>query len=376
MAGLTLDNFERKSSIILLERGREIWSDGRVMNLESSPDGVWEAEVGGSKRNIYQVDVYLDGSAIEESSCDCPYDQSKYCKHQLAVFFAIKEQIAKQAAAAPASKKMSRAEILAKARAANKPKTITKPVDTPAKDSAPVQKLLSRAEILAKARAARQAKSIAAPEPTQAHLNATESAQFNSHGHLEAFGELESTAARIVKIAALGWEPFSLTKFLSVFNACKFRHNGLYLNSLALKPILDQLVTRGFIRITTGTGYRCDLPFAQMLCDRDFKSDPDFEIIEKALHQEMALSWYGYDSNIDRRFRNLRLIRYYGQSAQFIAQYAGLLHLNQPQYSQEKLLEHWLPAEFDMARIESLLHHHKTPNLHWQEIDSSHYRHA
>jgi hypothetical protein len=87
---MNLKNFESHIGDRILERGLEYYSDGQVETLEY--DGTrWIAEVSGS--DDYQVRVTLSETGdIIDSDCDCPYDFGPICKHQVAVFYALKDK--------------------------------------------------------------------------------------------------------------------------------------------------------------------------------------------------------------------------------------------------------------------------------------------
>lgn len=90
---LTIQNFEKNVGATLVQRGKQYYNNGNVLNIENQGDNTWIAEVEGSE--TYSVEVNLkSGNTISEYFCDCPYDDS-ICKHVVAVFFAIREEIKK-----------------------------------------------------------------------------------------------------------------------------------------------------------------------------------------------------------------------------------------------------------------------------------------
>jgi hypothetical protein len=87
---MNLDDFEQSVNMSILRRGREYYKDGRV-DLAVFRDGVYGAGVVGS--DDYSVAVKLDGDKnIVEAECDCPYTDGPYCKHMVAVFYAIRDR--------------------------------------------------------------------------------------------------------------------------------------------------------------------------------------------------------------------------------------------------------------------------------------------
>ncbi|MCL2388403.1 MAG: SWIM zinc finger family protein [Defluviitaleaceae bacterium] len=98
---MNLKDFESHVDSKILERGKSYYRSGHIVALEFDGDE-WVAEVDGSEE--YTVTVNLsDEGLILNTYCDCPYDWGDYCKHQVAVFFALreKEQQPKQKTAKP-----------------------------------------------------------------------------------------------------------------------------------------------------------------------------------------------------------------------------------------------------------------------------------
>lgn len=87
-----LRDFESEIDWLIVERGQDYYLDGRVELMVTAEDRVYSATVEGTE--LYNVDVELDKqSNIIETSCDCPYDWGPYCKHQVAVFLAIRDEM-------------------------------------------------------------------------------------------------------------------------------------------------------------------------------------------------------------------------------------------------------------------------------------------
>jgi SWIM zinc finger len=87
---ISINNFEQELSEAQLDKGKAYFKTGYVDNLEQV-DTEWTAEVEGS--DIYYVEVTLSKkNEITRSDCDCPHD-AQYCKHIIAVLYAIKNEI-------------------------------------------------------------------------------------------------------------------------------------------------------------------------------------------------------------------------------------------------------------------------------------------
>jgi len=90
---MNIKDFEKHIEKKILSRGLEYYQRKYIMSLEfDDDDNEWIAEVSGS--DYYTVIVKLsDSGDIIKSSCDCPYDYGIYCKHQAAVFYAIRKEL-------------------------------------------------------------------------------------------------------------------------------------------------------------------------------------------------------------------------------------------------------------------------------------------
>lgn len=83
-------DFESFLEPVILERGYMLFKDGAVRNLHYAEENRVLADVRGSK--TYNVEIFFEGDGlIIQTSCSCPYDWSETCKHQAAVFFALRE---------------------------------------------------------------------------------------------------------------------------------------------------------------------------------------------------------------------------------------------------------------------------------------------
>jgi hypothetical protein len=86
----TLRNFDKWLGAALVKRGKQYFENGAVTDLDDDA-GQWTAAVEGSE--IYEVSVTLkDDEEIADNFCDCPFEED-VCKHQIAVLFAIREQL-------------------------------------------------------------------------------------------------------------------------------------------------------------------------------------------------------------------------------------------------------------------------------------------
>ncbi|KOS68303.1 hypothetical protein AEA09_06850 [Lysinibacillus contaminans] len=96
---MNLQNFDKYISSTIVKRGKSYFKNGHVIALIHRTSTEWQAEVTGS--DSYDVEVQLaDTDEIVSSSCDCPYD-GPYCKHEVAVFYALQQEPKKEMSSLP-----------------------------------------------------------------------------------------------------------------------------------------------------------------------------------------------------------------------------------------------------------------------------------
>lgn len=89
---LTIDNFDTQLAKTEVQKGRHYFDRKAVLYAEPDNQGVWQAEVEGTE--TYSVEVTLEKKEIADTLCDCPV-AGQYCKHVIAVLFAIREELKK-----------------------------------------------------------------------------------------------------------------------------------------------------------------------------------------------------------------------------------------------------------------------------------------
>ena len=85
---MKLKSFESDVENKIVERGLDYYRSGDVKKLEKVGENEFSAVVFGSEK--YSLYVKINGDAIVEHECDCPYDWGNVCKHEVAVFYAIR----------------------------------------------------------------------------------------------------------------------------------------------------------------------------------------------------------------------------------------------------------------------------------------------
>lgn len=89
---MKLTDFERSINTKLLQKGQTYFEGDLVDNLEKVASGLWMAQVHGTES--YLVSVKTSRTQLKGWECDCPYDHGPICKHVIAVFYAIADELA------------------------------------------------------------------------------------------------------------------------------------------------------------------------------------------------------------------------------------------------------------------------------------------
>lgn len=88
---MNLSDFEEYFNPRILERGRNYYQNHHVVSLEYIGNGSYEAEVAGSETYTVFAELKADGEVLD-LSCDCPYEQEEFCKHEAAVLYLLRER--------------------------------------------------------------------------------------------------------------------------------------------------------------------------------------------------------------------------------------------------------------------------------------------
>lgn len=99
---IALETFESQLDPTILARGKAYFDKNAVTQLASN-QGRWSAVVTGSEK--YQVEIKLTDELIDACSCDCPHN-ADFCKHIVAVLYAIaspEKKVSAQVSAAGSS---------------------------------------------------------------------------------------------------------------------------------------------------------------------------------------------------------------------------------------------------------------------------------
>ncbi|MER1958369.1 MAG: hypothetical protein ABS942_13395 [Solibacillus sp.] len=91
---MNIQQFEKQISKVILKRGKDYYENGSISELEQVAANAWRAKILGT--NAYFVYVQLADEHITVSQCDCPFDGT--CKHEVAVYFAIRKALNKKPA--------------------------------------------------------------------------------------------------------------------------------------------------------------------------------------------------------------------------------------------------------------------------------------
>ncbi|CAH0347652.1 hypothetical protein [Bacillus sp. CECT 9360] len=88
---MNLSNFEEYIDEKIIERGLDYFYEGRVGKIEIVEGDIYTAQVEGSED--YSVEIQLDSQKqIVQSNCECPFDWGDFCKHEIAMLYALREE--------------------------------------------------------------------------------------------------------------------------------------------------------------------------------------------------------------------------------------------------------------------------------------------
>lgn len=88
---MNIIDFEKQTPPEIITRGKRYFKGGKIIKINVE-DKAYFAKVDGTR--IYNVTVRLDDNGkIIQSVCNCPYDMGNICKHEIAVYYAIREMI-------------------------------------------------------------------------------------------------------------------------------------------------------------------------------------------------------------------------------------------------------------------------------------------
>jgi len=89
---MNINNFEEHFDETILARGLDYYQSENIISLQLYDGNEWIAKVEGS--DDYTVSVTLsEAGEILYTECDCPYDWGDFCKHQAAVFYALRKKL-------------------------------------------------------------------------------------------------------------------------------------------------------------------------------------------------------------------------------------------------------------------------------------------
>jgi len=310
MPKVNIHNIDRYVSSAIYQKGVDYFRKKKVKGLDEISPGEWMASVAGSN-NTYSVDVHIDDDNITHWSCDCPFDTGDMCKHVVATILRIKE---KKGVNSPAPVSSQADRLQAALDSMRKFKKTIIPPEAPAVRPTTVQKI--------------------APEQMM-------------EGYQTRLGEIER---KMLKIAAVIWEPFSQTKFIEIYNEAGFRYNGINLYAKDAKILLDGLINSGFLVRSEAAQMRCHEGFATELCDTWFKKDPEFAKICVPVQSRAYYSYWNQDTNGERNFRDMRIARYKEDAADFKTHYFATLQ-SSGIHTRRSVVRYWLGPVFDLKKL-------------------------
>ncbi|MCL4514470.1 MAG: SWIM zinc finger family protein [Firmicutes bacterium] len=92
-----LHDFDTFIENIILKRGWDYYRNECISSIRRTAENTFNAEVAGTDDYLVTVKLDDDGGILS-SGCTCPYDMGPYCKHEAAVFYALREMLEQPAA--------------------------------------------------------------------------------------------------------------------------------------------------------------------------------------------------------------------------------------------------------------------------------------
>jgi phosphoribosyl-ATP pyrophosphohydrolase len=94
---MNISDFESHVNGKILDRGEEYYLDDCVGDGEELDTGAWSSFRVSGGAGIYDTAVRLSSDGeIMESSCTCPYDMGPVCKHEVAVYFVLRDILSRE----------------------------------------------------------------------------------------------------------------------------------------------------------------------------------------------------------------------------------------------------------------------------------------
>ena len=187
---ITINNFDKYMNSAVVERGKRLFKLKRVYDITQTNEGAWTAYVEG-ENDEYAVRIAFKNEEVVKSHCTCPYDKGT-CKHAVALLFELRKQFT---------------EVLSQ-----------------------------RAETLVQGEDG--------VFRTKKEINVNQ--DYSPAGLYAAYKALPESEQRVIKIAALVHEPFSMTKLIELFNS-SFQHMGKGLTASWAKIWLLELNQAAFL---------------------------------------------------------------------------------------------------------------------------------
>ena len=298
---LTINNFDKYVNQGVVERGKRLFGLKRVYDITQTNEGAWAAYVEGTN-DEYAVRIAFKDEEIVKSNCTCPYD-GNICKHAVALLFELRKQFK---------------EVLSQ-----------------------------RAETLV------QGEDGVFRTKNDNNVNK----DYSPTGLYTAYKALPESEQRVIKIAALVYEPFSMTKLIEVFNS-SFQHMGKGLTASWAKIWLMELNQAAFLLYLPTGQYRIKADFADYLLDNDFEKDRDFRVLIPRIRRIMELTTVRYRDfePSERYFREVRFAYYLNNVDDFRTNYYLTIQHSggNAKYAQKELIKHFLPSSFNLEQIEKI----------------------
>ncbi|SDK78862.1 SWIM zinc finger family protein [Alkalibacterium thalassium] len=90
---INLRQFEKQINSTILKRGKQYYEQGLIEKIYQTDYDSYEADIFGTY--VYNVKLKMNKHEVIHSSCTCPFDFGPICKHEVSVFYKLRELMEK-----------------------------------------------------------------------------------------------------------------------------------------------------------------------------------------------------------------------------------------------------------------------------------------
>jgi SNF2 family DNA or RNA helicase len=297
---ITINNFEKSLNSFLVEDAKRLFTQKCVYDITITNEGAWTAYVEGGN-DEYAIRLAFHGKEVVQSNCSCPYN-GPVCKHGAALLFVLRQDY------------LDRFH-----------------------DAEPLEQGQDALFVPKK--------------------NKNQNTDYTPEGLYTAYKALPDSEKRVIKIAALMYEPFPINKMIEVFNAL-FLHSDRGLTPSWAKIWLLELSQAAFLLYLSTGQYRIKSDFADYLIEKEFETDKEFRAILLRIQRIMEPNptrTREFEPS-ERYFREMKFALLMGNLESFRANFFNTIQYSDQltKFKQKELGKYFLPDAFNLEKLEKI----------------------